>query len=140
MKTLTPDPDLMEACQKLVDDFDQAWNRRDPEALAVLFDEEADFQFYYGLMARGREKIKRYYQEKVFPYLPEGLEHVTRSFKIRQITDTVLIGDGRVDLVDSQEKDPEKSLHQRLKVTTINVKGDDGWKFSAVRVMKPVKD
>jgi hypothetical protein len=65
---------------------------------------------------------------------------VTKSFRVREISDTVLIGDGRVDLVDNNEKDSEKGVQQRLKVTTVVVKENGGWKYSAVRVMKPVKD
>ena len=91
-------------------------------------------------MVRGREKIKKYYRDKVFPYLAEGLKHVTKSPKVRVISDTVLIGDGRVDLVNENMKDPEKAVQGRLKVTTVVVNTDGGLKFSAVRVMKPVKD
>ena len=43
-------------------------------------------------------------------------------------------------LVDIQEEDREKAVQGRLKVTTVVVKEDGGLKFSAVRVMKPVKD
>jgi uncharacterized protein (TIGR02246 family) len=140
MKSKGIDPKFKEAGRLLVEAFDRAWNERDPEVLASMFTEEADFQFYYGLMVRGREKIKRYYREKVFPYLPKGLRHVTRSSKARQITDTVIIGDARVDLVDIQEENPGKAVQQRLKVTTVVVKEDGEWMFSAVRVMCPVKD
>jgi uncharacterized protein (TIGR02246 family) len=126
--------------EELVNKFDAAWNGRDPDALGVLLTEDADFQFYYGLLVRGRERIKRYYREKVFPYLPEGLKHITRSYKVRQLTDKVVIADGRVDLVDEDEEDPEKRLQHRLKVTTVVVKEEKGWRYSAVRIMVPMKE
>ena len=72
--------------------------------------------------------------------MPEGLRHVTRSYKVRLLTEGVAIGDGRVDLVDENEEDPEKRVHRRLKVTTVVLKGEEGWRFSAVRIMVPVKD
>ena len=124
----------------LVSKFDAAWNNRDPEALAAFFTEKADFQFYYGLLVRGRERIKKYYTNKVFPYLPEGLRHVTRSYKVRVLTDEVVIGDGRVDLVVVNEEGEEIRVQRRLKVTTVVLKEDEGWRFSAVRLMVPVKD
>ena len=124
----------------LVRRFDAAWNGRDPDTLASLLTEDADFQFYYGHLVRGRDRIQRYYREKVFPYLPEGLKHVTRSYKVRQLTDGVVIADGRVDLVDENEKDPEKRVQRRLKVTTVVVTEGESWLFSAVRIMVPVKD
>ena len=140
MKTDITDQDLIETSIQLIEDFDRAWNERDAEALAELFTEEADFQFYYGLMVRGREKIQKYYRDKVFPYLPEGQKHVTKSPRVRRISDGVLIGDGRVDLMDIDEKDPVKAVQKRLKVTSVVVKVDGEWKYSAVRVMRPVKD
>ena len=132
--------EIEDMSKEIVSKFDDAWNTRDPDALAKLLQEEADFQFYYGHLVRGRERIKRYYTEKVFPYLPEGLKHVTRSYRVRKITDSVLIGDGRVDLGDENEKDPEKRVQRRLKVTTGVLKGEEGWRFSAARIMVPVKD
>ena len=132
--------EIQEMADELISKFDTAWNTRNDVDLAVLFHEEADFQFHYGHLVRGRERIKRYYRDKVFPYLPEGLKHVTRSYKARTLTEGVVIGDGRVDLVNENEKDPDKKVHKRLKVTSVVQKGEDGWLFSAVRLMIPVKD
>ena len=132
--------EIEQISKEIVSKFDDAWNGRDADAMADLLHSEADFQLYYGLMVRGRERIKKYYAEKIFPYLPEGLRHVTRSYKVRLLTEGVAIGDGRVDLVDENEEDPEKRVHRRLKVTTVVLKGEEGWRFSAVRIMVPVKD
>ena len=63
----------------LILDFDSAWNNRDAEALALLFHKEADFRFYNGLTLRGQRLIKRFYSRNVFPNLPDGLRHRTRS-------------------------------------------------------------
>ena len=132
--------ELEDLSAEIISKFETAWNNRDADSLAALFHSEADFQFYYGIMVRGRERIKRYYTEKVFPYLPKGLRHLTRSYKLRLLTDGVVIGDGRVDLVDENEKDPEKRVQHRLRVTTVVVKDEEEWRFSAVRMMVPVKD
>ena len=131
--------DLEKASAALVSRFDTAWNERDSEALADLFHEESDFQFYHGIIVCGGERIKRFYRDKVFPYLESGLTHVTRKYQVREIRDGVLIGDGRVDLV-VMEDGGEKEIKKRLKVTTVVVRDNEGWKFSAVRVMEPVKD
>ena len=139
MKSNPLAPGLEEASAELVSRFDAAWNNRDPEALASFFTEDADFQFYYGILVRGREKIKRYYRDKVFPYLEENLIHITRKYKVREISDGVVIGDGRVDLV-IVENGEEKEIQKRLKVTTVVVREGREWKYAAVRVMVPVKD
>lgn len=123
----------------LVSRFDAAWNQRDPDALASFFVEEADFQTYHGILLRGRERIRRFYRDKVFPYLEEGLAHITRKYQVREINDDVLIGDGRVDLV-MMEDGEEREVQKRLKVTTVVVREGEDWRFSAVRVMVPVKE
>ena len=125
---------------ELISLFDAAWNGRDAKALAVLFTEDADFQFYYGHLVRGRERIKKYFRDKVFPYLTEGLRHVTRTYKVRTLTDEVVIGDGRVDLVEFNEEGEKIAVQHRLKVTTVVITDEGGWLFSAVRIMVPVKD
>ena len=140
MKKDGVDQSLLDESKQLVEQFDRAWNERDPEALAALFHKKADIQFYHGIMVRGRERIKRFYRDKVFPYLPEGMQHVTRSFKLRHIAEGVVIGDGRVDLVDLQQSDPQLAIHRRVKVTGVVVKDDQGRRFAAVRIMVPVKD
>jgi uncharacterized protein (TIGR02246 family) len=140
MKILSTNSELHKTCQKLVEDFDRAWNERDPEALASLFNEDADFQFHNGLLVRSRNRIRRFYFEKVFPTLPEGMKHISHSVRVRFVTEGVLIGDGKVDLVDESKSDPDKKVQQRLKVTTVLVKKEDMWRFSAVRVMVPAKD
>jgi uncharacterized protein (TIGR02246 family) len=132
--------ELKELSFKLADRFDTAWNSRDPEALGKLFQKEADFQFYNGLILRGRKRILKYYREKVFPDLPEGWRHVTKSIKSRYLTDTVAIGDGKVVLVDENESDEDIRIKRRIKVTSVAVKEDGDWRFTAVRLMIPVED
>ena len=125
--------------EKLVEDFDQAWNARNPEALAALFTEDADFQFYYGHMVRGRERIMRYYQEKVFPYLPQNMRHLTRSYKTRELADDILISDGKVDLTLVDENGELIEVKRCIRVTTVAQIEKNELKFSAVRIMIPVK-
>jgi uncharacterized protein (TIGR02246 family) len=124
---------------ELVSRFDAAWNERDADGLAALFSEDADFQFYYGHLVRGREKIRKYYQDKVFPYLEEGLRHVTRKYQVRVLTEGAILGTGRVDLVEVDGEGREVRVQRRVRVTTVVVREGDEWKFAAVRVMVPVK-
>lgn len=130
-------PDLKAAAGKLVADFDRAWNERDADALAELFTEGADFLFYNGLMLRGRDRIWKYYKEEVFQRLPEGWIHTTRSFKIRPLSETVILGDGEANLVDENEQGPDKRIKRTITVTTIAVKEGEDWRFTAVRLMMP---
>jgi uncharacterized protein (TIGR02246 family) len=133
-------PEIERVSAEIVKRFDAAWNGRDAKALGEMFTEDADFQFYYGLLVRGRERIQKYYAEKVFPYLPEKLRHFTRSSKVRAVAEGVLIGDGKVDLVEVDDQGAEIAVQRRVKVTTVVVKEGGQWKFAAARVMVPVKE
>ena len=125
---------------QLASKFDTAWNNRDADSLASLFHIDADFQFYNGLLLRGQKLIKRFYSRSIFPSLPEGLRHLTRSARIRLLTETVAIGDAKVDLVDESEDDEEKRVQLRLLSTTVLIKEEEKWLVSAVRLMVPTKD
>ncbi len=139
MKSPAIPPGLEKSIGELVSRFDDAWNQRDVEALAALFVEEADFQFYHGILVWGRERIKKFYRDKVFPYLEQGLNHITRKYQVREITGDVLLGNGRVDLVIVEDGE-EREVQKRLKATTVVVGEGEDWKFAAVRVMVPVKE
>jgi uncharacterized protein (TIGR02246 family) len=123
---------------QLVSAFDGAWNARDAEALASLFHEDGDFHFYNGLELRGRRLIQRIYGRSVFPSLPEGLVHKTRSMSVRLLSDAVALGDGKVDLLDTTKSDEEKQVQLTISATIILTHDDGCWGISAVRLMVPV--
>jgi uncharacterized protein (TIGR02246 family) len=125
---------------QLASKLDTAWNNRDVETFTSLFQSDADLQFYNGLMVRGKKLIKRFYSKSVFPNLHEGLRHLTKSIRIRLLTDTVAIVDAKVDLVDEAEDDDKKRVQRKLLTTTVIIKEDERWWISAVRIMTPTKD
>jgi uncharacterized protein (TIGR02246 family) len=47
-----------QAVLRLLTEVDRAWNRRDPEAYAVPFYEDAGFRFHDGLWIEGRDAIR----------------------------------------------------------------------------------
>ena len=124
---------------RLVSDFDAAWNARDAEALAVLFQEDADFEFYNGLMLRGRRLIHRVYSRSIFPSLPSGLRHKTEVRRIRLLSETVALGDAKVALLDVNEDDEQKRVQRMISATIVLTKGDGRWAISAVRLMVPAE-
>jgi len=123
---------------ELVSAFDGAWNRRDAEALASLFHEDGDFCFYNGLKLRGRRLIQRVYGRSVFPNLPGGLTHRTRSMRVRMLSDRVALGDGKVELLDTTKADEENQVQLTISATIILTNDDGRWGISAVRLMVPV--
>lgn len=131
--------ELEELSPRLVSDFDAAWNARDADMLASLFHPDADFQFYNGLMLRGRRLIQRVYARSIFPSLDEGLRHETEPQHIRLLSDTVALADAKVVIVDTSEDDARMRVQLTISATIVLANEDGRWAISAVRLMVPVE-
>ena len=119
---------------QLGQDFDAAWNARDAKALASLFTEDGDFQFWTGQCVAGADQIEKYYTAQVFPSMPENFNHNAVIERHRYIQPDVVIGDGYADIVGTMGTQPFK---RHLLFTSISVKQDGRWKLSAIRLMIP---
>jgi uncharacterized protein (TIGR02246 family) len=106
---------------QLAKDLDEAWNARDAKALANLFTEDADFQFWTGQCVSGRNQIEKYYTSQVFPPMPENFRHSAVIERHRYIKSDVVIGDGYDDIVGTRGEEPFK-MH--LFFTCVSVKQD----------------
>jgi len=122
------------AFMQLAKDFDVAWNTRDAKALAGLFTEDGDFQFWTGQCVEGRDLIEKYYATQVFPPMPEDFRHSAVIERHRFIKPDVVIGDGYADIVGTMGT---QSFKRHLLFTSVSVKQDGQWKLSAVRLMIP---
>jgi uncharacterized protein (TIGR02246 family) len=118
-------------------DLDRAWNRRDPEAYAALFDEDADFRFHDGLWIQGRNAIKAFWGERVFPGSSAGMRHIVTSNRLRFITEDVAIGEGVVRIVDRSGE--QEVVHLDTQGTLLAVKRAGQWLISAVRLAEFIK-
>lgn len=128
---------------QLVSAFDAAWNARDAKALASLSHADADFQFYNGLMLRGRRLIQRVYARSIFPSLDEGLKHETETEHLRLLSETVALGDASVALVEvprdgASENGGQRRLQRQISATIVLTKAEGRWAISAARLMVPV--
>ena len=122
------------AFNQLAKDFDDAWNTRNAKALASLFTEDGDFQFWSGQCVAGRDQIEKYYSTQVFPPMPENFRHSAVTERHRYVKPDVVIGDGYADIVGIRGEEPFK-MH--LLFTSVSVKQDGKWKLSAIRLMIP---
>lgn len=119
---------------QLGQDFDDAWNARDAKALASLFTEDGDFQFWTGQCVAGRDQIEKYYATQVFPPMPQDFRHGAVIERHRYIKPDVVIGDGYADITGTRGSEPFK-MH--LLFTSVSVKQDGQSKLSAIRLMIP---
>lgn len=112
--------------------IDGSWNRRDAAAFADLFVPDGDFRFYSGPWIRGRAAIAAFWQNEVFPGLPESMRHSILIQRVRFVTEHVAIGDGLLRFVDVSAGS-ERILLER-DGTLVAVKQNGRWLISAIRL------
>ena len=125
------------AIRQQITRVDIAWDQRDGQTFAQLFQEDGDFQFHTGLMLRGRREIETHYAKTIFPAMNEDHRHRATVFNIRFIRDGVAIVDTKVEIYIQSLPNGPKRVIRTLQGTAILVKQEDRWLFSAVRLIHP---
>jgi uncharacterized protein (TIGR02246 family) len=121
-----------QAVLQLPADLDRAWNERDAQSFAALFDEDGDFRLHTGLWIQGKDAIERFWAEEVFPTLSERMQHVVTPKRVRFVASDVAIGDGTLRLVDHLEE--QERVHLEVEGTMLLVKREGRWRISAIRL------
>lgn len=117
---------------QLAAQIDGSWNRRDAAAFADLFAPDGDFRFYSGPWMRSRAAIEAFWQNEVFPGLPESMRHSILIQRVRFLAENAAIGDGILRFVDVSEG-RERILLER-DGTLVAVKQNGRWLVSAIRL------
>jgi uncharacterized protein (TIGR02246 family) len=124
------------AVKQLSHDLDSAWNRHDAVALSELFLDDADLQYWDGVVLNGRKEIEQYYSTKVFKNTPADMLHKGTLQRIRFIKKDVVIGDGTLVIYRKGAVMDEKPALSAL-FTSVAQKTDGKWRIAAVRLMFP---
>jgi uncharacterized protein (TIGR02246 family) len=136
VEILTNGMDIQEEDQQAVlqipVELDRAWNSRDPNAFAALFDEHADFRFHNGLWIQGRDAIQAFWAETIFPGTPATMQHRITSDRLRFVTEDVAVGEGVLKIVDRSGE--EETVHLDTQGTLLAVKRAGRWLISAIRL------
>jgi uncharacterized protein (TIGR02246 family) len=124
------------AIKQLSLDLDSAWNSHDAIAFSQLFLDDADFQYWDGVVLKDRKEIEQYYGTKVFKNTPVDRCHKGTLQRIRFIKKDVVIGDGTLVIYRKGAPENEKPTLSAL-FTSIARKKDGKWRIAAIRLMFP---
>jgi uncharacterized protein (TIGR02246 family) len=106
-KNMRPDDTLVTQVTQVAIKLDAHWNNRDAKGFASMFTDDADFRLQNGLWVRSRKAIEEYWRENVFSLLRLSAKHTTVPSRIRFLSDSIVVGDGKLiisDLLDGEEK------------------------------------
>jgi uncharacterized protein (TIGR02246 family) len=126
--------------------MDQAWNARDASAMAALFEPDGDFTFHNGLHIRGRNRIERFWSERVFPMTPDSLRHLGTINGARFLTEDVAVGTVDFKIYDASLVDgaietvrdiPEDAVHLHTRGVGIAVRHDEVWRYAVIQLWVP---
>lgn len=120
--------------------FVRAWNDRDPDGIAALFDDDADFVNVVGLWWHDRESIRRahaYGLERIFNRSTLRLVRV----KVKHLSDDAAIVHARMRLSDQTPLDDVEKPRPRHNVFTFVVhRTASGWICAAAHNTDVVPD
>ncbi len=118
---------MFEKPENIANEFIEAWNGRDADRLASLFDEDADFVNVVGLWWYDRSAIRKahaYGFERIFN--ASVLELI--SLKVRHLSEDIAIVHARMRLSGQSPVGAAATPKQRRNIFTFVVRrGDKGW-------------
>lgn len=111
--------------------FVEAWNARDPDALAELFDEDAEFVNVVGLWWHDREGIRRahaYGLTRIFQHSTLSLGTV----RVKHLRDDIAVVHARMRLTGQSPVDAIGAPRERTNVFSFVVHGTPaGWRCAS---------
>lgn len=113
--------------------FAEAWNRRDPETLASIFDEDAEFVNVVGLWWHDRESIERahaYGLRRIFDRSTLKLGRV----KVKHLADDIAVVHARMRLHDQTPIDDVERPQSRTTIFSFVVhRTPEGWRCASAQ-------
>ncbi len=111
--------------------FAQAWNNRDPDALAALFDEDAEFVNVVGLWWHDREAIRRAHAYGLTRIFSQSTLSVS-TVRVKRLTADIAVIQARMRLSGQTAVGGVQSPGARQNVFTFVVhQTPDGWSCAA---------
>jgi len=111
--------------------FVDAWNRGDPDALAALFDEDAEFVNVTGLWWHTREEIRKahaYGLTRIF----KGSVLTATDVRVRSLSDEIALVHVRMVLSGQSPVDDVRVPRRRMNVMSFVVhRTVDGWRCAS---------
>ena len=117
-----------EAIVKVIDNYEQAWNRHDAKALAEQYHTDATWVNWFGAYYKGRAEIEKHYQTTHSTYFKET-KFTTRSIEdITMIKPDMALVHVRTDL-SGDERYPGQTF--RFRRTILLTYKEGSWRILA---------
>jgi uncharacterized protein (TIGR02246 family) len=112
--------------------FAEGWNERDPDKIAAIFDQDADFVNVVGIWWENRDDIREAHDYGLRVIFNDSVLK-TGKVKIRYLSESVAVVHARMRL-SGQTPVEGNDLQERRNIFTFVVhKGDNGWSCSAAQ-------
>jgi uncharacterized protein (TIGR02246 family) len=119
--------------QRVVEQLDAAYDRRDADAFCAFFLPDADFQWHTGEVMKDREAIRQHFAQ-AFKVMPADYRHITDLTRIRFLAPDIGIGDGIVLIARAGAADNERQVMKVL-MTGVAKKENGQWRIAAIRLI-----
>ena len=113
-------------------DLDSMWNKRDAQGFASLFNDTADFRLQNGVWVKGKKEVEGFWGKNVFPAMSLTAKHTTNPWRIRFVSDNIVVGDGRLIINDTNEG--EEKILLDGEGTMILKKTEHKWLIEGIRL------
>lgn len=120
----------------LYENFEDAWNRHDPQAMAAVFTVDGDYLDPDGTWARGQEEVEEHFRRGhavIFRDSRLDIDVDTVWF----ITNDVALLDGSYEVVGARTPDGKEIPPRRGHLTSVLLKERGEWHVAASRLMIP---
>lgn len=119
-------------------EFEDAWNRHDPAAMAAMWTENADYTEPDGRTVFGRAEIQRLLTYEHGSVFKESRLHLAIE-RVRFVRDGVAITDGSYELFNARNPAGKPIGTRTGYFSSVLVKDGRAWKVTASRLFLPVQ-
>jgi uncharacterized protein (TIGR02246 family) len=116
------------AIERLVKNYEDAWNRHDPKGLAANYDSDATWVNWFGAYYVGRDDIERHYDTVHTTYFKTSQYYTRQIEDIKFLTPTIAIAHVRTGLSGDTRYPGQVFEFRRMIVLT---KHKNGWLIKA---------
>jgi len=117
--------------EDVVATFVEAWNQRDPDALAALFDDDAEFVNVTGLWWHTREEIRKAHAYGLTRVFKESVLTAT-DVRVKWLSDGIAVVHARMTLTGQSPGEEISTPGQRSNVMSFVVhRTTEGWRCAS---------
>ena len=124
-----------EAIRKQIEEFVAGWNRHNPQAMSMVYAEDADLITPFGRVAKSRTEIEKLFKEEHAGTLKNS--HMELKFKgLRFLTQDAAVSDHTFEVTEAQGR-ADKGMSIRGHLSLAVKKHGDTWLVEVCRPMIP---